>query len=424
MAELSQHLTLLRGSALMLNIVLGAGVLILPGLAVREAGDLAFLTWIVCAIAALPLLGIFVVLGRRFPSAGGLAHFAGQAFGRLGYLIGSFVFMGAVLLGLPAIALSGGHYAASFAGGSPHLFAVILLVLAAGTNLISAQAAGRIGGAVGLIVAIVLLSIAGLTVSGFGATAPVHPERLLLAPTGVSAVFAPFMMIFFAFTGWEVAANLSEEFRKPSRDFPIAMLGSFAVATGLYLVLAYAAQTNDLAGAYEAPFARIFADRFGLLGGAAIAAAAVFIIYANLAAALWAVSRLVFSLAREGVLPRVLQHTRSGTPLAAVQCTFTTLLVMVLAEAAAILSIAEMLALAGQNFLLLYGLAAGALFLLSEQLGERALAVLAGAVILILLGLASGIELLYPAAIVSIAVALWLRQRPSLSAAIHSTPAE
>lgn len=420
MSALRQHLTLAQGTALMLNIVLGAGVLILPGLAVREAGDLALVSWIVCGLAALPLLAIFVILGRRYPNAGGISHVAGRAFGRPAYIVGSLLFLGAVVFGLPSIALTGGYYAASLTNASPHALAALLLLGAAGLNLLSAERASRLTGGISALLVVLLIAVAALAVLGGGERAST-PVLALPQMSDLNVVLAPFMMIFFAFTGWEVAANLSEEFRRPSRDFPLAMLASFLLACGLYFALAYAAQTNDLAGAYEAPFARIFADRYGPIGMGALSIVAVVLIFANLAAAVWAVSRLVFSLSREGVLPVVLQHTRSGMPHVAVYCTVVTFFLVIIAEMGGFLRIDQMLALAGQNFLLLYGVAAAALVVLSHKLGERLLALVGGLLVALLLAV-SGASLLYPFLLGLTGIGIWRWQRHTVVPTAPSVP--
>jgi len=127
MGEIRTSLTALRGTAVMLNIVLGAGLLSLPGLAVLQAGENALTVWLACALASVPLLAAFAVIGRRYPDQGGLAKVAGMAFGRFGRALITYLFLGAVLFGLPSIALTGGYYANAMIGGSPHAYAVCFL---------------------------------------------------------------------------------------------------------------------------------------------------------------------------------------------------------------------------------------------------------------------------------------------------------
>ena len=91
----------------MLNIVVGAGSACVTRSCCQSC-------WRSCSLGVdrlraritIPLLSVFIIMGRRFPNAGGIAHFSEMAFGPLAYIITSFIFLGAVAFGLPAIALT------------------------------------------------------------------------------------------------------------------------------------------------------------------------------------------------------------------------------------------------------------------------------------------------------------------------------
>lgn len=396
MTTLTKSLGVLRGTGLMLNIVVGAGLLALPGLTVAVAGDQALWAWLVCAIAALPLLLVFVILGGRHPDAGGIAHFVKLAFGEAGYLAASLIFLGAVAFGLPAIALTAGHYIAAITGGSPVAFASGIVILAALCLTTSPDMAARLSTVIASTILFVLLVIIGIGMAGIDwtiATTHIAP----LSDIRLSVVLAPFMMIFFAFTGWEVAASLSEEFRNPKRDFPRAMMMSFTIATMLYMAMAFLAQTAQEVGSHEAVFVEILGTRFGAAGGVVVAGIATLVIAANLMGAIWAVSRMVFALGRDGHLSVRLKLNAAGTPASSVGLTSLIILLVLASDGMNLLDIEGMLAIAGQNFFILYGLAGIALFRRARHGGDRAVAALAVLVVAGLLvaeGLAS---LLYPA---------------------------
>ncbi|GGB52436.1 amino acid permease [Tistrella bauzanensis] len=425
-ADLHRSLGTVKGAAVMLNIVLGAGLLILPGLAVRRAGDHALIAWGLCALAALPLLAVFVILGRRFPDAGGIGHFAARAFGPAMAPAVSFILLGAVAIGLPSIALTGGYYAAGAVGGAPHLWAAGLVVAGLLLNLLSAERAARVNQAMALVLLVLLGAIA---VTG-AVLVPPSPTALPLLPEGgLQAIdwglaLAPFMMIFFAFTGWEIASNLSEEFSDPRRDFPRAMFLSFAVAVALYLVMAWIAQTRDLGGRFETPFAAIMDGRFGAIGGRAVAAVVVVMILANLAAAIWGVSRMIFALARDRTLPHGLAGLRQGQPMRAALVLVTVLLAVIAADAAGLTGVETLLAIAGQNFLILYGVAAAALLRLADGsgIGLWAGRLLAGLSVLLVvtLALAQGGSLIYPLVLAGLG---WLAHRHARRREITGGPA-
>lgn len=401
MSELKPTLTVLRGTGLMLNIVVGAGLLALPGLTVAMAGDQALWAWLVCIIAAIPLLLVFVILGGRHPDAGGIAHFVKLAFGGAGYVVASLIFLGAVAFGLPAIALTAGHY----------ITAIVILATLGLTA--SPDIAARLSTIIASTILIVLLAIIGVGLAGVDwATA-----RMTIAPLAeisLSVVLAPFMMIFFAFTGWEVASGLSEEFRNPKRDFPRAMLLSFAIASLLYMAMAFLAQTAPDVESHEAVFVDILGARLGAAGGIVVADIATLVIAANLMGAIWAVSRMVFALSREGHLFVRLNLNTAGTPVSSVVLTSLVILLVLASDSMDLLDIKGMLAIAGQNFFILYGLAGFTLFRHARHRRDRIVAALA---ILIVVGLllAEGLSSLpYPAMLTLLGIAGWsFRQRTS-----------
>ena len=410
MNELNKSLSATRGAGLMLNIVIGAGLLTLPGLAVETAGNHAIWAWGACALVAAPLLAVFIVMGRRFPNAGGIAHFARAAFGDKAYAATSLVFLGAVALGLPAIALAGGHYIAEILPGDPAFHAAVLVVAGAAAHLASAETAARVSTAAasGIVVALLAFIATGFAAADWNTAGDKFPAP---AELDFRLVFAPFMMIFFSFTGWEVAANTTEEFRNPAKDFPRAMLMSFGGVCAIYFATAFVVQVAPPADAYEAPFAAIAGAVFGAAGKAAVVVLAAAIVFANLAGALWAVSRMVYALGREGYLPFRPRANRRGSPVSSVLLVAAVLLGVLALDWLGVLDIRRMLTLAGQNFLLLYGVTALALLRLRGGMMEAALSVFVVLLVVLLLVL-EGLHLWYPLLLGMFGVLwFWFRSR-------------
>ena len=409
MTGLRPSLTLFGGTVLFLNIVVGAGLLVLPGLVYQRVGAIGLTSWLLCALAALPLLLVFIALGQAHPNAGGISHYALKAFGSLGRRIAAVLFIGAVVFGLPSIAMTGGYYAHAAWGLSPHLTAVALLMVSCLLHALpgrQVEVSAKLVGSTLIVVLVALLIIGALAAPSADAQPWQWPQThadLLLA-------FSPFMMIFFAFTGWEVASHAAEEFRDARRDFPRAMLLSFCAAVALYAAIAWLVQRAAPTSDFEAPFIAITRPVLGAHAHRWVAAVALLLILANLFGAIWGVSRLVFSLARDGVIPRGLASTRDGTPLRAVVATLAALLLVLALDWRGWLSVEQMLALAGQNFLLLYGVAAAALFVLDKRWFTRALALVALAITVAVLVVA-GVHMLYPAGLVALAVLLQFSAR-------------
>lgn len=402
MSELKKTLSLYAGTALFLNIVIGAGLLVLPGLVYKQVGSMSMLSWLACAVVALPLLIVFMVLGKHYPDSGGIAHYALRAFGKLAQKIAAFLFLGAIVFGLPSIAMTGGYYLNAVAPLPVHFYAVLFVILPALLHGISGNLVSKILGVIGSSVILILMFLLAVSVAGLDSAhlnKPLIDHGNDLDLKSLPFIFSPFMMIFFAFTGWEVGSHAAEEFKNPRRDFPLAMLFSFVIATAFYLCIAWVVQKANLQEGFEAPFVEITRPVLGENGKYLVAIVAAALIFANLFGAIWGVSRLVYSLGRDGIIHKSMATTRAGTPLSATFVVVLCLLAMIGLDFFQVVDIKAMLALAGQNFLILYGIAGAALFALTKSMLLRFLSILVIGLTGVILYIA-GVHLIYPAGLV------------------------
>ncbi len=81
MGGLKQELGLGQGVGLLSTSLLGTGVFAVPALAALVAGDNSLWAWPLLILLVFPIAIVFALLGRHFPSAGGVAHFVDMAFG-------------------------------------------------------------------------------------------------------------------------------------------------------------------------------------------------------------------------------------------------------------------------------------------------------------------------------------------------------
>ena len=77
MSGLKQELGLAQGIGLLSTSLLGTGVFAVPALAALVAGNNSLWAWPVLIILVFPIAIVFAILGRHYPSAGGVAHFVG-----------------------------------------------------------------------------------------------------------------------------------------------------------------------------------------------------------------------------------------------------------------------------------------------------------------------------------------------------------
>lgn len=398
MNKLHKSLSLFGGTIFFLNLVIGAGLLVLPGLVYQHIGNLALVAWGICALSVFPLLMIFVILGKHFPNAGGIAHYCLMAFGKTGQRCASLLFLGAVIVGMPSIALTGGYYVHAILKGNTHIYAAFLLGFAGLLHFTGGKRVGRILETIGtaLIGVIILLLIIGcISLYMYMPASYAQTPLRLTAHFSVSTVFAPYMMIFFAFTGWEIGSTAAEEFNNPERDFPRAMILSYIIASLFYIVIAWLVQKFQVHENLHAPFIEITRPFLGIYGNISVAIVAVILIFANLFGAIWAISRLLYALGRDGILPSFFSIMHNSIPQNAIGFTCLSGLFIIFIDHFYNIGIATMLGLAGQNLLLLYGLAAAALVKLTHTPLIKLLAGSVSCFILVLL-MISGKGTYYP----------------------------
>lgn len=360
MTELKRSLGALSGTAIMLNIVLGAGLFILPGLVAQSAGDYALLYWGIAILLAVPLLITFSLLATNLHSPAGVAELIGSGFGPLFYAISSCLFIGAVCLGLPGIALTAGYGIEAAFGLDSILVSIAIILLALGANFLDVKHAKRLSNVASIMCMTIIISLIAIALFS-NASNPQTPASLLpdvIDRTTLLSGLSIIPLTFFAFTGWEVALSLGSEFKRPKRHLPFAIMTSFIVASLLYLGCAIAVLATGTRAFNEAPFIHILTPLFGETAGKLVALFIGLFIITNLFSAFWGVSRMIYAMGKKQILPSHLGTLTRHNPQAALFVLGICLIMIILLHALAIIRLEVMLTLASVNFLILYGMVA------------------------------------------------------------------
>jgi basic amino acid/polyamine antiporter, APA family len=136
---------------------------------------------------------------------------------------------------------------------------------------------------------------------------------------GIGGILTAAAVVFFAYSGFEAVANMSEETRKPARDLPLGLFGTLAIATALYIGVALVVtgmvkydQLNT-----GSPLASAFDSVGASWAGTLISIAAVCGLTSVILVDIVTMGRIGFAMARDGLLPKRIAaiHPRFGTPL-------------------------------------------------------------------------------------------------------------
>jgi amino acid efflux transporter len=299
--------------------VLGQSLIVLPSIAARRAGPWSILVWAGLAAISYPLARIMAELGVRYPSAGGVMTFIGHGLGRsIGRLTGT-LYLAAIVVGGPATALVFAEYAGTLIPLSrPGHFlvaAIVMAVLVLGNcfPVDSIMRLQRVG---------FFICLGAITAALLLALPHIQPARLSdTTGFGLAGVASTGLIAFFAFVGWENAAFSGEEFADPRTL--IKALGLAVAAVGLLFVLLGVAVVGTLSRSIISTSDASLVDltRLSLGSRGSLAASVIALLLLLLFMFTWtrSATRLVFALAREGVLPPVLSRVSaaSGSPVRA-----------------------------------------------------------------------------------------------------------
>jgi basic amino acid/polyamine antiporter, APA family len=141
---------------------------------------------------------------------------------------------------------------------------------------------------------------------------------------GAFGLLAGASLVFFAFIGFDIVATTAEETREPQKSVPRGIFGSLAIVTVLYvavsLVVVGMVPYRELATSAGNGSHKTLATAFSLNGvdwaANVISVGALAGLTTVVMVLILGQCRVLFAMARDGLLPRQLAHTGSrGTPI-------------------------------------------------------------------------------------------------------------
>lgn len=372
------------------SAMLGAGVFVLSGVALREAGPAALVAFALNGLITLVTAFSFAELAAAFPESGGSYVFARKVFPVGGAFATGWVLWLAYLVAAALYALGFGSflvYAVQIgaeAAGHPVLipkWAALVVALAAtglSTGLLTRGGAGAASTiAVAKLIAFLLIVIPGLYLVGTSAPGTVTTNFSDFAPHGMAGIAVAMGFTFIALEGFEVVAAVGGEVRNPAVTIPRAMFLSIGITLTIYLLLLFVMLSiggpesgsawEDLGKQGDQAVAVAVQRYLGPFGTCVVLAAGILATFSALTSALMAGSHISHSMARDRALFRGLaRKSLRGTPAAAI--VVSSLLVAVLVTATGDVEIAGVTA--SLIFLLSFALANGAGLLVRVRAGN------------------------------------------------------
>ncbi|MFF2729165.1 amino acid permease [Streptomyces sp. NPDC058008] len=315
--------------------IVGTGIFVGLSDSVAEAGPAVVVSFVLAAVTCIFTAFSFAELGGAIPVSGSSYSFAYATLGeRVAFLVGWCLLL-EYGVSVSAVAVGWSQYVNE------------LLDSLIGWNLPAALSSGPgDGGVVNLPAIVVVMMAATLLVRGVresaGATAAMAVLKIGIliafcaiaftafedghlspfASDGMAGITAGASVAFFSYIGFDAITTAGEEVKNPRRNIPTAILICIGVVTLLYCAVALGAigalgadAVSDKPAALSLVVNQVTGSS---VGGGIIAFGAVVAIASVVLAVMYGQTRILMSMSRDGLIPRVFERVspKTRTPVA------------------------------------------------------------------------------------------------------------
>jgi APA family basic amino acid/polyamine antiporter len=289
-----------------INIIIGAGIFILPVIVAEKLGSGSIWAYLVCGFLMIFIMLCFAELGTMITRTGGAYSYIETAFGRYaGFLTTNIFIFGAAIMANAAVA---NGLADTLAYFIPQfqlqwvriLFFGIVFGGLAFFNIIGIRKAIMIV-KINTIAKLIPLLMIGLLGWFF-----IVPSDIPVTVANSSKDLGEISLILlFAFVGAETALNISGEIKNPEKTIPKGIMLSILIVVILYVLIQLTVQGilgTAITDFRNAPLAEVGRRMFGPVGVTVVLVGASFSMFGNISGMVLNMPRILFAAARDEVI--------------------------------------------------------------------------------------------------------------------------
>ena len=304
----------------MINIMIGAGIFVLPAIIAEGLGPASIFAYLICGVLISLVMLCFAEVGSVILDDGGVYAYLDRTLGDyFGFKAATLFLLGAMSADA-AIANAVVDIADSLLPMEfTRLFrALCFFLIFGGLALINIR--GVKSGLL-LVKTITLAKLAPLVVLILFASGEINFANLAIHEMPSIREFGQVSLIlFFAFIGSEAGLSISGEVRNPQKTIPRAIFLAISIALVLYMLIQGAALGvlgPALAQFKENPLGEVAKQLIGPVGLTLMIVGAGVSMFGNLSSEILSLPRILFSASRDRVIPiKVLAriHPKFATP--------------------------------------------------------------------------------------------------------------
>ncbi|MEU8932935.1 amino acid permease [Streptomyces sp. NPDC048409] len=318
-----------------IGAIVGTGIFVGLSDSVAQAGPAVVVSFVLAAITCVFTALSFAELGGAIPVSGSSYSFAYAGLGESTAFLVGWCLLLEYGISISAVAVGWSQYvnellhsltglqlphavsAGPGDGGIVNLPAVIVIAMAAVLLVRGVRESARATAAMAAVKLVILVAFCAIGFSAFK-----DGNLVPFSPAGLGGIGAGTTAAFFSYIGFDAITTAGEEAKNPRRDIPVAILVCMGVVTLLYCAVALAATGaigGDQVAGRPAALSYVVNQVTGsTIGGGVIAFGAVVAIASVVLAVMYGQTRILMSMSRDGLIPRVFEKVspKTATPVA------------------------------------------------------------------------------------------------------------
>ncbi len=299
-----------------INIIVGAGIFLLPVIVFERLGTGSILAFAICGILMMFIMLSFAEIGTRITKTGGAYSYIEEAFGEYaGFLTTNIFIFGAAVMANAAVANGLADTLAYFFPFFTSQWVRIFLffIIFGGLAFINVKGVSKAMSLVKFITIAKLTPLFLIIIFGWIFIKPTHLEWTF-TPT-VMDLGEMSLMLIFDFVGAETALNVGGEIKNPRKTIPKGIVLSIFIVVVLYISIQLTVQGvlgGDLLNFRSAPLAEVAMRMIGPIGASIVIIGASVSMFGNLSGMTLNMPRVLYAAARDKVVPsKYLAHIHS-----------------------------------------------------------------------------------------------------------------
>jgi amino acid transporter len=289
------------------NIIIGAGIFILPVIVAERLGTGSIWAYVICGLLMLMIMLCFVEAGTRITITGGAYSYIEKAFGRFaGFLTTTIFIFGAAVMANAAVANGLADTLSYFIPAFKNLWIRIIFfaIMFGGLGYFNVRGLNKAMAIVKFNTVAKLVPILIIVVCGWFFIKAT--DLAITSGNSMKDIGETSLILLFAFVGAETALNVSGEIKKPEKTIPKGIIISVLLVVVLYVLVQVVVQAilgDSITDHRDAPLAETARVMFGSAGALIVVIGATFSMFGNISGMVLNMPRILFAAARDRVLP-------------------------------------------------------------------------------------------------------------------------